>query len=426
MFKFILAFGAFGIIFNNNCIAKKDNFPPIDLLSYNVTIIPKNETVTSELELKLLTTDAIKAFSFPKKNLKITHITTDNDQLKTTMSKDTIKLSSDKLIKKGTQVKIKIHYQGKPSGIIFKQQAVLTNNDVCSWLLCHNNPADKFAFQLTLEVPEKWQVYASDKLIRKVKNQQVWSTETDTSAFLIGFFMGKAEVTHKQFGDKKLTLIDQGLEQKQRQAIFDKTIDAIKYFQKISGISLPTKAYTQIIVPGDIAQEKSSFSILGMDHIKPMFSNPEHDWVIVHEVGHQWWGKLLTCQDWPHLWLHEGIVKFLVATYKERTWGKEVYNREINTVKKYHHYTKLKKFDVPLTYSGKYPTFDIKREIIYGKGAVFMSVLRHKLGEEKFWKALKDYTLEHQGHTVTSKDFQQSFESSSKMSLKDEFSKWVY
>ncbi len=29
--------------------------------------------------------------------------------------------------------------------------------------------------------------------------------------------------------------------------------------------------------------------------------------VISHELAHQWYGDMITCKDWHHIWLNEGF-----------------------------------------------------------------------------------------------------------------------
>ncbi len=40
-----------------------------------------------------------------------------------------------------------------------------------------------------------------------------------------------------------------------------------------------------------------------------------NQWVVVHELAHQWWGDLITCNSFHHIWLNEGF-----ATYSEALW----------------------------------------------------------------------------------------------------------
>ncbi|MGB0685399.1 MAG: M1 family aminopeptidase, partial [Planctomycetota bacterium] len=36
---------------------------------------------------------------------------------------------------------------------------------------------------------------------------------------------------------------------------------------------------------------------------------------MAHELAHMWFGDLLTCRTWKHIWLNEGF-----ATYAEWLW----------------------------------------------------------------------------------------------------------
>jgi aminopeptidase N len=83
-------------------------------------------------------------------------------------------------------------------------------------------------------------------------------------------------------------------------------------------------------------------------------------------------------------------------------------------------------FDVPLTFAGEYLQLGTRRAITYSKGALFMDALRTRLGDEVFWKALRDYTAEHAGRSVTTRDFQHSVERSSRQDLQALFAQWAH
>lgn len=54
-----------------------------------------------------------------------------------------------------------------------------------------------------------------------------------------------------------------------------------------------------------------------------MLEDPGADWVIIHELSHQWWGNLVTCRTWKDFWLNEGMAVFMTAAWKEHRFGRE-------------------------------------------------------------------------------------------------------
>ena len=116
----------------------------------------------------------------------------------------------------------------------------------------------------------------------------------------------------------------------------------------------------------------------------------------------------------------------MTAAYKQMRWGQSAYDREIELAKKRYQRAIDAKFDVPLTFSGEYPSLGIKRSIVYSKGALFLDALRTEIGEKAFWQGLKDYTIKNQLRSVESKDFQKAMEKADKKKLTSIFKRWVY
>jgi aminopeptidase N len=149
-------------------------------------------------------------------------------------------------------------------------------------------------------------------------------------------------------------------------------------------------------------------------------------WLGAHELAHQWWGNMVTCRNWNHFWLNEGIATFMAAAYKEHRFGREEYLREIESnrvaYQKVHDLGKDRSLVFPDWLN---PTAE-DRTLVYDKGAYVLHLLRGELGERAFWAGIQLYTRKYFGKSVTTPDFQKMMEQASGKDLTHFFSKWIY
>jgi aminopeptidase N len=367
----------------------------------------------------------------PRNALRIDGVTAHGQPLPFRIDADSIRIELP-AASAGGAGEVDIAYQATPKrGLVFHPAIVYTNFFTCHWLPCKEEPGDKASFRLDLSVPTPFTVVGSGRLVATLPaepglSRVVWEERLPHSTYLYGFAAGELSQATLHAGRTELELFGVGVAAPELEARFRSTAGMLRFFESKATIPLPRPSYAQLLVPGSEAQEKSSFSLIGRKELDPILTDETDDWVIAHELGHQWWGNLITCKDWSHFWLNEGITTFMVAAYKEQRWGAAAYARELGLLRQRQQRAIDANFDVKLAFAGDYPSIQIRRAITYSKAALFLDALRRELGESSFWSGLGRFTRERAGQSVDSRDFQRDVEAASGRDLTALFNAWVY
>ena len=149
-------------------------------------------------------------------------------------------------------------------------------------------------------------------------------------------------------------------------------------------------------------------------------------YVAAHEVAHQWWYGVVGNDIYRAPWLDEALAQYSGIIYDEDIAGAAVaetdWEREV--LRRYR--GALDDGDLPIGLSiDDYPTFNVYYRTIYGKGAVFLGMLREQVGDEAFFKGLQTYYQSRRYQVATTQDIQRAFEQASGRDLAAIFAKWV-
>lgn len=118
------------------------------------------------------------------------------------------------------------------------------------------------------------------------------------------------------------------------------------------------------------------------------------DWLHHHELGHEWWGNLVTAADWRDFWIHEGFCTYMQALYTERLFGPERYRAYMATTRTY---LQNRRTVAPRTSQTTQDMYfsDTVRGVtdndVYYKGAWILHTLRYLMGDEPFFQALRRF-----------------------------------
>ena len=147
------------------------------------------------------------------------------------------------------------------------------------------------------------------------------------------------------------------------------------------------------------------------------------DWIIAHELSHQWWGDNVTCGTWNDIWLNEGFATYCEALWYEHRPGN---NGEADL----HLYMAYSRPSDPSGTVYVYLPLSINEifdeDLSYLKGGWVLHMFRHVVGDQTFYDILAAYRALYSGGTATTQDFEDVAEAVTGRDLSWFFQEWIY
>ena len=147
--------------------------------------------------------------------------------------------------------------------------------------------------------------------------------------------------------------------------------------------------------------------------------------LIAHEIAHQWFGDSVTESTWSDLWLSEGFATYFAGLFIQKVEGEEAFQTYMKQTA-----------ETALAYEkeNRTPIFDRDTEDLfkllngnnYQKGAWVLHMLRSRLGDEPFFRGIRNYYLAHKDANASTEDLRAALEKESGKDLRGFFSRWVY
>lgn len=295
---------------------------------------------------------------------------------------------------------------------------------------CKDHPSDEpnEGVEMNITVPKGLSVAGPGLLqktvTKKDKTSFFWKTNYTISNYCVLFNIGKYAVVKDSYTtingnvvpieyyilEEDIAQAKRVIEAKKRDSkILEKYFGEYPWYKEKIGIAA---------VPNS-GMEHQTMITFDNKFIFTTVGGQEYSANLFHEYAHEWWANKVTNKDWAHMWIQEGIGTYAEALAMYELGGQEEYNKIIAAHKRGIRYRKPLVGGEELSEDETYAGNDI-----YTKGSFFMHSLRYVIGDDTFFKTLKQlatdeaYTYD---NMVTTTDVEQLFSKAAGYSLKPFF-----
>jgi aminopeptidase N len=302
-----------------------------------------------------------------------------------------------------------------------------------AWLPCYDYPNDRATSEMIITVAKPLYVVSNGALIETKENSDGtityhWKMDLPHSSYLISLAASDFAVYHDKVGSLPVDYyVAKSVDEAMARRSLGKTPRMIAFLGELIGTPYPYNKYAQVAMPEyGGGMENISATTLTDTTLSDAISALErdNDDFIAHELAHQWFGDLLTCRSWSHIWLNEGFASYFAARFIEHDKGDDAFRLLVDSNLRGYQETE-KAYHRPIIndrYSDPWQMFD---PVTYNKGASILHCLRGLVGDEAWTSGIRAYVRKHRAQVVSTGDFQKAMEAASGQDLKWFFDQWT-
>ncbi len=409
----------------------------IDVLHYTIKINLDTQKknidgdVTIRIKINNKSVETIPLNLYDNMNVTLVEI----NGKKVGYGQDDMILSVKKTDKSFDTVNVRVVYNGTPKSLGFgsfnfethqKHPFVYTLSEpvfASTWLPCVDLPNDKAQMDMFITNDSCCVSLSNGNLVETKtvgsKKTYHWKTVYPISTYLIAIYSGR----YKSFSQKYQSVTKDSLalsyyafesDMVNAKKDFGDHPQYIKTFEEIFGAYpfIKEKYSVAEILWQNGAMEHQTLTGIGSNFIggHKFFTD-----MLIHELAHHWWGNAVGPKTWKDIWLNEGFATYSVALYWEKTAGPLVLQSTMNA--------KFGTFGSGTLYS---PGDALFGNLVYNKGAWVLHMLRREIGDNYFFKTMKEYFRVYKYSNASTSDFEKLCEKISEKNLSQFFNQWVY
>ena len=303
-----------------------------------------------------------------------------------------------------------------------------------AWFPTIDKPDQKSTEEIEMTVPSKYVTLSNGLLVSQHKNTDgtrtdTWRMDLPHAPYL--FFMGVGDyaIIKDSYEGKEVAYYVEKDYAPVARRIFGYTPEMIAFYSKVLGVDFAWAKYDQIVgrdyVSGAMENTTSTLhQESAQQNARELTDGNQWESTIAHELFHQWFGDLVTCESWSNLTVNESFANFSETLWAEHKHGKDAGDdQNYSDQQGYLQSGEADKNLVRFYYHDKEDVFDA---VSYNKGGRILNMLRHYVGDSAFFQALHLYLVTNKFKTGEAQQLRLAFEDVTGQDLNWYWNQWYY
>ena len=301
------------------------------------------------------------------------------------------------------------------------------------WFPSFDHPIEKFTSEMICHVPAGMVALSNGRQVSAQPGAGGlvafhWKQEKPHVNYLITLVAGQLTKFEDRHRDIPLEFWTTPGDRAEAPNSFRNTKHMMQFFEREIGVNYPWAKYGQAAVHDYHWGGMENTSLTTLNYRTLFTAETENlfdsDSLVAHELAHQWFGDLVTCKDWSHIWLNEGF-----ATYYDWLWQGD-FGGTNETLLALHSAAKGILANQNETRGIVWRKFGDPEEMFnylaYPKGGWVLHMLRCQLGADLYRQCIRTYLDRHAYGSVETADLRKVIEELSGRNFDRFFEQWVH
>jgi aminopeptidase N len=296
-----------------------------------------------------------------------------------------------------------------------------------NWLVSVDHPADKAAVDFMVTAPAHYDVVANgvkitEMMLSNNRKQTYWRETAQLSTKIM--VIGVADFAIQHTADVSGIPV--------YSYVFPQ--DSVKGFKSYAYAKEILAFFINKIGPyayKKLANVQSKTIFGGMENAGAIFYFEDSpgdrgiESLMAHEIAHQWFGDAASEKNLYNLWLSEGFATYLTHYYLENKYGIDTLKKRLTADRAKIIAFEKNRLTPVVDTSVKDDYMPLLNANSYEKGGWVLHMLRRKLGDDVFWKGIRQYYAKYNGGNANTDDFRKVMELASGKNLSVFFKQWL-